>query len=180
MQRNPLFPRPFSRKQGAGFPLDAAAWLFGYLAMRPPCFAAAILHETIRLRQLVRNRFSAARIAQLHVRHLLGSQHPPAFLAARKRERAVPDGARLGVLHERDATRGTNVCAAQTPNAIVARRTIGSVYLLVDAAVDRGDGPCSHALACLHAQPAQDALTRPKAQGARIPRPPPCKTPSQP
>lgn len=137
-----------------------AASLFGYLAMQPSCFAAAILHETIRLRQLVRNRFSAARIAQLHVRHLLRTQHPPAFLAARKFERAVPDGTSLGVLHERDAVRGTNVCAAQTPNAIVACRAVGGVYLLVDAAVDRGDGTCSHAFARLHAQSAQDALTR--------------------
>ncbi len=128
--QNPLFPRSFSRKQGAGFPLGAAASLCGHLNMRPPCFAAAILRETIRLRQLVRNRFSAARIAQLHVRHLLRAQHPPAFLAARKFERSVPDGTSPGVLHEWDAVRGTNVCAAQTPNAIVACRAVGGVYSL--------------------------------------------------
>lgn len=145
----------------------------GRLALQPFEYAAAALYETIRLRQLVRNRFSAARIAQLHVRHLLGAQHPPAFLAARKLERSVPDGARHGVLHEWDAVRGTNVCAAQTSNAIVACRAVGGVYLLVDAAIDRRDGTCSHALACLHAQPAQDTLARVQRLEALVSSPAP-------
>ena len=59
------------------------------------------LHETIRLRQLVCKSFFAARIANIHVRHLARTQNLAAFLAANQQnpERFPLDAATFLAMH---------------------------------------------------------------------------------